>query len=445
MRRLFFLLSLLIVVAGCTSDSSLPNPTGKGTVRGINAIKGSPDIVFLIEERLIESLAYKSISGPTRWDDFQYAFNFDVLILGESSRRRVASINQKIDPDRDYTLVASGALTSPTITVWESDDRTFGDADTIFELSLAHASQTLGDVDVYLAADGVAPVLGEQLGTLGFGEILAPTDIESANFVLTVTPANDPSTVLYQSSDLLYGARAAFTLVLFDGDETDLAPYSARRFSKGGGIAVLPDSRFPPTLRFLQASLDLPPSDIYNDEMLTNRLVTNHVFGDVTGEIEIAIGANEFTYTPFDDTGVTLLSGSLSSLAGNKYNFFVLGDDGAQATAAYVPIRRSVSTSARIQFLHTAFNHGFLDLYLVEPGVAIDEDVLPAQVLTYGLLSSVVAVEAGTYDFYVTTREEKTIVAGPLQLDVVLGDVIEAIILDTVDPATAELRVIPAP
>lgn len=445
MKRLIVLVSLLFVIAACTEESSLPNPTGKGSIRGINAIKGSPDVQFLIEERLIETLSYKSASGSTRWDDFQYVFNFETSILGETSRRRIASVTQKVDADRDYTFLLSGSVTSPTVTVWESDERSFGDADTVFEVNFAHAAASLGDVDVYFAADGVAPALGEERGTLSFGEILDPTDVESADLVMTVTPAGDPSTILYQSSEVLFGARAAFIVTLFDGDETDVAPIVVRRFTKGGGITALPDARFPPTVRFIQASIDLEPADVYDDEMLTNQVLSDHRFGDVTGEIDVAVGTTDFTYTPVGSTGSTLFESTLVTTAGSKFNFVVFGDDGAQSAAGYFPLRRSISTSARVQLIHTAFNHEQLDLYVVEPGTPIDDDASIAQILSYGFLSSVVALEAGTREFYVTTRGEKTIVAGPFELTVALGDVIELLILDTVDPATAEIRIIPAP
>ena len=48
MKRLVLVFALLAVVAACTSDSNLPNPTGKGTIRALNAIIGSPDIAFRI-------------------------------------------------------------------------------------------------------------------------------------------------------------------------------------------------------------------------------------------------------------------------------------------------------------------------------------------------------------------------------------------------------------
>ena len=53
MKRTFTLLACagMLFLAGCTSDSALPNPTGKGVVRAIHAIPGATDVTFKIEER----------------------------------------------------------------------------------------------------------------------------------------------------------------------------------------------------------------------------------------------------------------------------------------------------------------------------------------------------------------------------------------------------------
>jgi hypothetical protein len=51
---------------------------------------------------------------------------------------------------------------------------------------------------------------------------------------------------------------------------------------------------------------------------------------------------------------------------------------------------------------------------------------------------------AGSFDLYLTVTGEKTIVAGPVQVDLVLGDVVTAIVYDTVDTATADIVLFPA-
>lgn len=434
-----------LALAACTSESNFPDPSGKGTVRAVNAIPGSPSVTFRIEERTIESFSYKGSTAGTRWDDFQYVFNFDTFILGDEDARRVASVPLKVDAGRDYTFVLTGALTAPTVTLWEKDERTFNTADTVFEARFANLSATLGDVDVYFAPEGTAPAPGEEIGTLGFLDVLAPMDIEAGEYVLTLTTAGDPADVLYQSGTANYASQSATLVVAFDGDESDPAPTTVRLIGSGGGVLALPDNRFPSTVRFIHASIDLPPSDIYDDEMLTNQVLSNHMFGDVSAPIDLAVGITDFTYTAVGNSSATQFEASLSASLGSKYHFAVHGEDMEQIVAAYVPVLRSISTAAQLQVQHFAVAHESLDVYVVGAGLPLDDESAQAQVLTYPFPSSVFSLEAGSYDIYATVRGETDVVAGPLQVDLALGDVVEAIIYDTVDPATAELRVVPAP
>ena len=93
MRRFFLLsgcLSALLITA-CTDGSTFPDPTGKGSVRAINAISTSPTITFLIEERAIGSMAYKTASSKAAYDDFEYIFNFEALLPGDTVNTRIAS------------------------------------------------------------------------------------------------------------------------------------------------------------------------------------------------------------------------------------------------------------------------------------------------------------------------------------------------------------------
>ena len=101
MKRTFLLIACLgaLTVAACTSDSSLPTPSGKGSIRALNAILASPDIGFLIEERSLGSLGYNQSTTQTRFDDFEYNFNFEVFLPGSLDRDRVATFAHKLEAD----------------------------------------------------------------------------------------------------------------------------------------------------------------------------------------------------------------------------------------------------------------------------------------------------------------------------------------------------------
>jgi hypothetical protein len=442
--RIFLLYLAAFLAAGCAQDSGLPTPSGKGTIRGINAIPASPAITFRIEERPLDTLAYKAASPGARYDDFDYNFNFDVLLTAEGSTR-IASVPLKVDANRDYTLVLTGDLDAPDVLVWDIDQREWNDTETVFELRFAHLAELLGEVDVYLAPAGVQPAAGAAIGSAAFGEILPPVELTAEQKILTLTAAGNPADVVYRSSALTYNARNSYLMTLFDGDETDVAPLAVRLITSAGTIAALADTRFPPTIRFFHAAAAVPAADIYDDEMLTSQVVADHAFGDVTGDIPISAGAVDFTYTAAGNAGAVLLEETVNTTSGTHNNLILYETaTGAPDTRYYMPDRRSVSIYGKLSLFHAASNHGNLNIYVVDADQPITE-LLPRFAVEYSGQPGGVALEAGSYDLYATPATSKTPIAGPTRLELADGDVVEIILLDTVDPASAEFSIVPAP
>lgn len=442
MRRLLAIIAATAIV-GCGTESSLPNATGDGIVRMINAIPTSPEIGFLIEERALDSVGYKSNSSPARWDDLAYNFNFEISRPLQATPTRIASRFLDVVRDIEYTFVVRGSLESATVDLWEIPTRSFSGSETVFEMRVGHAANSLGSVDVYLGLESAAPDLGELVATLAPGEVSASTDVEQDTYIVTITATGDPATILYQSVPTQIVSNQSALITIFDGDANDTAPVTIRIFNELGLSSALPDARFPPTVRFVHATTELGTADIYDDAALQNRIAADLAFGDITGDIDMAVGEITITATAAGNVGAILLEDALTTLAGSRLNFYytVLGDEltGAQATVD----RRSIETIARLSFFHSAANHALVDLYVVDAGTSI-EDALPRQIrLDYGLQTPSIALNAGSYDIYVTTAGETTVLDGPVSLELALGDVFEAVLLDRVDPSLAEFRLFP--
>tara|TARA_R110002049_G_scaffold21792_9_gene79107 strand:+ start:2293 stop:3624 length:1332 start_codon:yes stop_codon:yes gene_type:complete len=443
MKTAFTLIAVLALSA-CSGETGLPDPTGKGTVRAINAIPASQEIAFRIEERLLESISYKSGSSGVRYDDFEYTFNFDASFLGETSTRRIASLVQKIDNERDYTFVVTGDIAAPDITVWTGDERAFSGTETVFEVRYAHLAESLGPVDIYLAAEGVAPAAGNAVATLDYLEVLPAMDVEADEYVLTITSSGDPADIVYQSNTISYVAQRSYIVPVFTGDEMDAAPYTVRLIPTSGTPTSLPDARFAPTARFMQMSASLAAADIYDDEMLTSLVLENQSYGDISDDIPIAATTTTFSYTPTGNTGAVLFEDTIVAVSGSHYNFIVTGDDSDRDALVYAPDRRAVSSYAKLSFVHVSKNHEILDVYIVDSGAGID-DASPIFILPYRGTSNGLPLAAGTYDLYITANADQTILAGPVELNLALGDVVESLLVDAVDPAIAEIRIVPQP
>ena len=173
MRKTLFLLGCLatVVFSGCTGESNRSVATGEGRMRAINAIKTSPTMNFLIEERRIGNVEYKLSTNPVSFDDLEYIFNVETILAGDLMATRVASQSLDVVMNTDYTFLISGALEAPDITVWEIPIREWSGTETVFELRFANTADSIGDVDVYFAPPGTAPMPGNALGTLSFGEV----------------------------------------------------------------------------------------------------------------------------------------------------------------------------------------------------------------------------------------------------------------------------------
>lgn len=433
------------LLAACGGDSKLPNPTGKGTVRAINAISTSPPLDFMIEESNIGSVAYKNVSEVRRWDDFSYNFSFDVLYAGDLERTRIATQELQVVAEQDYTFLISGSIDMPTLTLWESSERVFAADTTVLQIRFAHTANSIGPVDYYFADAAIVPALGEEAATLSFGEIAEPIDFEAGSYVLTITTAGNPADVLYTSSESAYTAASNLIISPFDGDENDLAPLVVRAFNSAGNVSTLGDPAFPPVVEFLNASLDLGTVDIYDDTDLTSLLVEDHTFKQLTVEYPLTAGVNTLQYTPANDTGTTLVSSGFLALSGTRYRVIAVGIDTAFSTSVFTPDRKSEETTAKIQFQNTNTNFAFIDIYVVDRDASI-EDFNPLRSgIGFGASISISNIAAGDYDLYITEFAQKDPLAGPLPLDLVLGDVKDLVLFDTVDPAVLELADLGAP
>jgi hypothetical protein len=436
------LVFVLFVVAACSSESKLPNPTGKGTIRAVNAISASPGIEFRIERRALGTMERLDATPSVRYDDLEYDFNFLAFFVGNTETTVIATQTLKVETGADYTFVLSGNVNSPTVTVWQGTERTFDESDTVFETRFAHSASTQGSVDFYVAAEGVAPVLGEQQGTLSFGEILPATDLQQGDYVVTVTTAGDPSDVLFQSATTTFVAQSALIISIFDSDAQNTGKIVTQVIGSLAA-AALPDITALPTIRFIQASQDLANADVYDDEMLMNQVLNNHAYLDVSDDIEFPAGTTSFAYTTVGDTSAVLFESGLTALTGIHYNFIVIGREGERFGQTIVPDRQSVSTFAKIRAYHAAFNNPIVDVYIVDSGTLIDEVDATLRRATYSLATPSVPVAAGDYDVYLTVPDEKTILSGPLAVTLALGDIAEIMLYDAVDPAIVDMRIIP--
>ena len=423
----FLACAAALVLAACTSDSQLPSPTGKGGVRGINAIPGSPVVTFRIEERSLGNLNYKNTSTPALYDDFEYNFNFDIINPSENEAQRIASVTQKVNNGFEYVFAISGDIANPTVTTWETPLRDWGGTETVFEARFAHLAESLGNVDVYFyEQSGPAPVQGEQVATLSFGEIMDITDFEEGDYRALVTAAGDINTVYHDSIPGIFIPRSSHLISIFDGNANDTSPYILWSMSSAGLQLRLPDTAYASTIRFVHGAATLPAVDIYNDEALTNRVWSNLSLGETSADIATVSEEVTWYFTPTGSTATVLFSQALPpGPTSTPTDLYLSGITDAWSGVNLSQDRSSSDILAKLSLYHSAFDAETVDLYIVARGETIAEDAIPTLGrINYGLPSGTAALVAGSYDIYLTEVFRKTVVGGPYELDVAFGDVV---------------------
>lgn len=438
-------LTAAFLLGACGGDSKFPVATGKASIRAINAIQASSSVNFLIEERAIGNLNYRSASSVANYDDLDYTFNFDVFFAGDEQLTRIASQHIDVAADQEYTLLLSGTIANPAVTLWETTERVFDQGATVFQLRFAHTSNLLGAIDYYIADAGVAPADGAEVATLSFGQIADAIDVDAGPYVVTITTAGDPLDILYTSDETEFPAQANLIITPFDGTVNDLSPFTVHALGLAGGSTRLADSSYPVLLEFLHAAMDLGTSDIYDDETLLSQVLAGHAYTELSTELLVPEGENTFRYTPTDSTAAITLEGTLTAVPGSRYRFIASGESAAFTTSIQVIDRRPIDTAARILLSQASNTYGVLNIYVVDQGESIDGAIPFRQVVSSAFSSEPNSIAAGNYDIYVTAFGETEILAGPVNVNVALRDFVDIMIFDTADPATLDLRILSAP
>lgn len=449
MKRNVILLALTagFLLGACGGGSQLPTATGKASITAINAIFGSSDMNFQIEELTIAQVAYQNTTATASYDDLDYTFNFDIFFAGDTELTRLASQHIDFVADQHYTILASGTIAAPVLTVWEAPQRTFADTDTVFRARFSHTSNSLSAIaiDVYFALEGVAPVIGEEVATLNFGELSAALDFEAGDYVVTITTSGDPADILFQSSPAAVPARTDLVVTPFDGDANNTSPLVVRGLGVLGGAIPFHDSLALSTVQFLHTAKEMGATDVFDDAALTSQILTNHAYRDLTADAPIAVGSYEYFYTPTGDTTVVSLDTTSTVAEGFHHRVTAIGTGGVYSTINTILDRRSIDTAAKLLYFPSSNNFELTDLYIVEAGTTIDGQT-PARALVASK-TPIPSIELapGSYDVYITEFQETVTVAGPFALDVAVGDVVDMVVFDTDDPAVLEIVVFPNP
>ncbi len=429
-----------VLLSGC-AKTDRQEASGKGVLVAINAIVDAPDVAFRIEERSLGAVAFGNATPVNRYDDLTYIFNYDAPQAGTSEFTRLASRQLKVERDIFYLFALGGSLASPQIFLWEDAVRQWADTDTVFELAFANLSNDLGAVDVYFAAPGIAPALGNAIATLAYGERLATAEFAAGDYELIITPQGDTQTLLYTSGTRTFNAASSDTIVLFDADPSRNGNATVRLVGRAGTSVDIGDPRFAPTMTVLHAAIEIGNVDVAENGNFTNLIVSNLAFAEQGVNPQLTPGLNSYEFTDTGNQGASLAEEELNVTSGSNYRLTLVGPASSPDVLAAPNLRRPFATSGRISAQHAAAAISIVDIYLLETGASLDDNIPFFGFVPFKASAPLSSVKAGSYEVTVTPGGEKTAIAGPVALDISNGQVVELYILETADPNVAEIRI----
>jgi hypothetical protein len=425
--------ALAALALGACTETNLPEASGKGNLRGINAIISAPDVLFLVEERALGGIGYKG-GTSTRFDNLSYNVNFDVLFPGDTSRTRIATAAVNVEANTEYVFALAGTLAAPNLLQLQYPERQWTGNEAVFEARALHLAATATELDVYLSAPDTVPVIGERRATIAFGELSPAFENNSGDYELVLTTHDNPSDIRYRSRPVTQTGATSLLYSIFDPDPSITGNLAVRVMGSGATVAELADDNIPPTIRLMHASIATGNVDLYANDDFVTPLVTDVAYGALTSEINFPLTTVPLTFTPTGNSGVLLLEDNLSVLPGTRNTVFLIGAAGELDIIAFQDDHRPVETTGRLRLVHLADNVATIDLYILAPDETVADNFPRYFGLPFRASTGYANLDESSYQIAITLPASKVIIGGPLTVDLALGEVIELAVLDTVDP-----------
>lgn len=440
---------------GGGNDDGNSNDPSVWHFRGVNAISDAPQVQFYIDDTAVATAEYGA------------ATDYKPAHTGERPLKvavRNASKLETADPGytdigteesydfqgpTDYTLVVAGTVANPSQFVITDTSRE-DVADNKVEYQVINAATAAGALDVYITAPGASIDAPQLVDQLAVGEYSAKTNLDlevasgagadDARSTNVIFQVRSGATVLYGSSSFSVAEKSRLLVVIADNDgPVGAAPVKLLVLGgiAAGSASVMLNTGDPAELRFANVSQEAGAIDLIVGSSAADIFAPNVVFGASSGYLTRPADTYNSIATPTGNDGVFLFVNSLALSGGRSYTLY---GQGLLSDMRGVPLtddRRSVPTEARFRFFYAAAGEsGYtLDVYLTKRGAALDLGASTPPTpnvssLAYRGASSQLVLDGGSYDVYFTRAGVKTVLLGPLPLDLADGSLQTLVLAD---------------
>ena len=430
-----FLLAALAATAGCDSEGRVrPPPT---TLRFFHAAPNFATFALLRERSRV---AVNEFGGgeTARFDSGPYDFNLESSPPGGGPIRH-QTVSMDLSSGMQYTFVAVAPGDQPQLLVSAVPNLAPGFADARYSIIDAHPTQ--GAMDVYLVAAGTPLASVVPQGTVSFGPTPATFQVTPQPLRLYLTPAGDPTTVLFESVDLnsVEAGSDHYLVVHATGGQTpvDFAVSeivgSGLRISQQGVGALL---------RVVQGVDDRIARDVILDEETTTPLFSAQAFGELSGYVPISAGvSHQLKLTPVGSPGTEEATVDITPLAGRYYTVVFAGDSTGGITGrSLVEDPRRIVGQSSLYVINAAGLFDLLYFYILPPGGNINTAFPRATLGAPDFTFQRIAFAPNAYELTVQDGETLAVVAGPVPLTLAERGVYGLIVLNAADSVTVDLQ-----
>lgn len=432
--------ALFLLVSACSNSNNSETVTGKGLIRAIHTIPDLGTVSFLIEETRLATLGFKESSGISEYDDIEYTFNFDISLPGDTDATRIKSTTVKVNSEFEHTFVLAGSLDAPEIILWEQFRRDWAGelaaaaADeteiTVMEVSFGGLSNVAGSVDVYLEAPGTSPLAASPKATIGYADLQTAIELSAGEYQLVLTPAGDPSTILFATDPIAVSAATSSLFTIMDDGGLTTADYSVRWIGTSLGLELF-DINLQSEISVFHAGLGTDPVDIVIGGDFANPLLTGLQYTDYSPYTSVEPGVLNLNVIPTGNPGVLLAERAFEVPRGTINRLYLVGLPGALQAVLIREDHRTLSTHARMQVFQGAARYQTVDLYIVATDIDISLIGPTLTSFLFGTGTGLASFEPGDYNFIITEPGTKNVIGGPYLLNLVAGENSGAVILDS--------------
>jgi len=309
-------------------------------------------------------------------------------------------------------------------------------------LQVVHAAPDAPTVDIFLTAPGADLLAATPIAQVTYGDQPAARQlVPPATYVIRVTPAGVPGTVLFASGDIVLANRSDLLLVAITNTATGPSPISllvSQRF----GTAEILDKDTPSDLRVVHVSPDAPALNVIGDPATTASPEVTFASGLTY------LGHTDYVSAPPDTYTVRGVKTSDPTPTTAPFTFLRLLSAGQRATALAAGLLlatpptlddlvladdiRPVFAEGKLRIVHAAPAGGTVDVYIQPPATDIATVDPTLRNLVLRSATGHLAFAPGNYTVTFTEAGSKTNVLATAAVAATAGTVQTAILVDEV-------------